>query len=100
MEEIGKDEVEVVEGAFDVLRHRVKHYGLPFEGTYLKYTGGETAVICEQCGELEVHGLREVIEDWITLCTTAMHHAEETGHQVAVSRWSGALYGPGKLKDG
>jgi hypothetical protein len=51
-------------------------------------------VACRECGELPSPDLMGWSSDWLTLCQDARRHALGEGHQVAVSRWLGAIYGP------
>ena len=79
------------EGQFEVIAWRVHRDGQPYiGGTYLRETADRCAVVCQQCGQLPVEGLRGWLSDWHG---EAINHVEETGHRVAVESWNGAIYG-------
>ena len=91
---MSKEDPVVIEGAYNVLEHKILAEGKPYiSGTLLKVTAGSSRLICKVCGVLPSE-TRDVIEDWLHLCHLAMQHVQETGHKVAVERWTGAIYGP------
>jgi hypothetical protein len=82
--------------AYLYLEQRVKAKGEPYvSDAMLRATARDVQVACQQCGLLEPPDLPGWSSDWITLCCEVRdHHVRETGHQVAVGLWLGAVYGP------
>ncbi len=79
---------------FTELAAEVIGTGEPYGGVSLRYTAKGIRVACQECGELPSPDLMGWSSDWLTLCQDARRHALGEGHQVAVSLWLGAIYGP------
>ena len=84
----------VVEGAFEVIAYRVRRDGRPNPaGHWLRHVAGRHALVCKECGPLPDAVMPGWTSDWHLLCGDAIDHVKETGHQVAVESWHGAVYG-------
>ena len=59
--------------------------------TLLRKGADDGLVECAVCGELPADP-----GNWIHACHAAMEHVKETGHEVTVQNWQGAVYGPEK----
>lgn len=80
--------------SFEEIAGVIRDYGEPYDGMTLQCTGSRPQVACRQCGEVSPGQLHGWSSDWMTLCQEARHHALDKGHEVAVSLWHGAIYGP------
>jgi hypothetical protein len=78
---------------YEEIAGRIRAEGQPYHGDQLKTTAGCSDIVCAVCGALPAD-LHDWTSDWIHLCHAAMEHARETGHEVAVTSWHGAIYGP------
>jgi len=84
--------------SFDEIAGVVRDYGRPYPGGLsLRHTGSRPQVACRECGPLVPPQLAGWTEDWLSLCQEARDHALDKGHEVAVSLWNGAIYGPRQL---
>lgn len=63
-------------------------------GATLRVTATQVRVACSECGEVHPGRLYGWSSDWMTLCQEARAHAIDKEHEVAVSLWRGAIYGP------
>lgn len=79
--------------AYLEMEKRIKATGEPGEGTMLRAAVTTPEVACQDCGPLKAPP-RGWSADWDAVSRQAMRHVLETGHQVAVSLWHGAIYGP------
>jgi hypothetical protein len=81
---------------FTIMAKTILDRGKPYTfGTWLRHTAHLAQVICQECGVLPLpYEIPEFSPDWMTLCQEARDHARETGHEVAVTQWNGAIYGP------
>lgn len=94
-----KQAERIAEGPFEVLARRIRAEGEPYHGDLLRDTANTASVVCQSCGPLPPPHTHGWTSDWITLCHDVMDHAKETGHQVAVESWHGAIYGREEASD-
>lgn len=79
---------------YEQLAGLVKARGEPYGGATLRHHARDVQVACSACGKLPAPGLHGWATDWLTLCQEVRAHALREGHEIAVSLWLGAVYGP------
>lgn len=79
------------DGTEAVLSARIRELSTRAPGPWLKASAHSSTLACKTCGPLPG---ADDISDWMTLAQEARAHVQDTGHQVAVDSWNGAVYGP------
>ena len=83
----------VIEGAYDVIAHRVADQNpADLDGT-LRETLTTNQIVCQECGDLRLPWVPQWEHDPLfVLRDHARRHADRTGHSVAVQSWTGTVY--------
>jgi hypothetical protein len=79
--------------SFEALAGWVHRNGSPRDDELVQASAHRVTVICQACGALDGATPAGTSS---SLARTAEDHVRDTGHQVAVGQWRGAIYGPQK----
>lgn len=76
--------------SYDGIERRVReHRRESAPGINLRADASTGSIVCQQgCHLPPASG------SWLHDCHVAMNHARDSGHNVAVEGWQGAMYGP------